>query len=53
VGGGLDIKVSNTLSIRAAQIDYERHNVPVNGISAPSTVPTNGFRYSAGVVLRF
>ena len=53
VGGGLDIKLSNRLSIRAAQIDYERHHVPVDGLSAPSTSPTNGFRYSAGIVLRF
>lgn len=53
VGGGLDLKLSNSLSVRAAQIDYERHHVPVEGLSAPSTSPTNGFRYSAGVVLRF
>ncbi len=53
VGGGLDVKVSNSLSVRAAQIDYERHNVPVGGVGSTSTSPTNGFRYSAGVVLRF
>jgi hypothetical protein len=53
VGGGLDLKVSNSLSVRAAQIDYARHNVPVGGVGSPSTSPTNGFRYSAGVVLKF
>ncbi len=53
VGGGLDVKVRNHLSVRVAQIDYERHHVPVEGISAPSSSPTNGFRYSAGVVLRY
>jgi hypothetical protein len=53
VGGGLDVKVSTSLSVRAAQIDYERHNVPVDGVGSTSTSPTNGFRYSAGVVLRF
>jgi hypothetical protein len=53
VGGGLDVKVSNSLSVRAAQIDYERHNVPVGGVGSTSTSPTNGFRYPAGVVLRF
>lgn len=53
VGGGLDYKVSNRLWIRAGQLDYERHHVPIFGSSPPSTVATNGFRYSAGVVLRF
>jgi len=53
VGGGLDMKISDHLSLRAAQIDYERQHVPVDGLSAPSTSPTNGFRYSAGVVLRY
>jgi peptidoglycan-associated lipoprotein len=56
VGGGLDFKLSRRLSIRAAQIDYERHNVPVEGgdsQSESSTSPTNGLRYSAGVVVRF
>jgi hypothetical protein len=51
VGGGLDIKLSNRLAIRAAQIDYERHNIPAN-FGQPAS-PTNGFRYSAGIVLRF
>ena len=51
VGGGLDINLSNRLAIRAAQIDYERHNIPAN-FGQPAS-PTNGFRYSAGIVLRF
>lgn len=49
VGGGLDVKLSNLLWIRAAQVDYERHHVPVYA----ATASTNGFRYSAGVVLKF
>jgi len=60
LGGGLDIKVSKSFSIRAAQIDYERQLVPVVGSSQetptnnPSaTAGTNGLRYSAGVVVRF
>lgn len=53
VGGGLDLKVAKHLWARAAQVDYERHHVPADGVSAPSSVATNGFRYSAGVVLRF
>jgi len=53
VGGGLDIKLSSRLSIRAAQVDYERHHVPVEGSSSSSTSPANGFRFSAGIVLRF
>jgi hypothetical protein len=53
LGGGLDIKLSNRLSVRAAQIDYERHNVPADAnASNQSASPTSGFRYSAGIVLR-
>lgn len=50
VGGGLDLKVAPHLWVRAAQIDFERHSVPV-GIGSPQ--PSNGFRYSAGIVLKF
>ena len=54
VGGGLDIKLSNRFSVRAAQLDYERHNVPAAAnSSSQSGSPTNGFRYSAGIVVRF
>ena len=55
VGGGLDIKVSRYLSVRAGQIDYERQLVPVggSGTNPNPTFPSNGLRYSAGVVLRF
>lgn len=52
VGGGVDIKLSDRLSVRAAQVDYERHNVPAN-FSGQLASSTNGFRYSAGIVLRF
>jgi hypothetical protein len=55
LGGGLDIKVSRSLSVRAAQIDYERQSVPVQSASGllNATYPSNGLRYSAGVVVRF
>lgn len=57
VGGGLDIKASGHLWIRAAQVDYERHSVPtaeyVSSGYTVTTVPVNGFRYSVGVVARF
>lgn len=52
-GGGVDVKLSNRLSVRAAQIDYERHNVPTEVIGGTSESSTNGLRYSAGIVLRF
>lgn len=50
VGGGLDIKVARLLWVRAGQIDFERHSVPV-GIGGAQ--PSDGFRYSAGIVLKF
>jgi hypothetical protein len=56
LGGGLDFKVSRRLSIRAGQFDYEWQKVPVAFGSAgltPTTYPSNGFRYSAGVVVNF
>lgn len=53
VGGGLDVKLSKALSIRAAQIDYERHHLPATAFNGETTPATNGIRYSAGVVLRF
>lgn len=55
VGGGVDIKLSNRLSVRVAQLDYERHHVPVEGPSGAffTSSSTNGFRYSAGIVFRF
>jgi len=54
VGGGLDVKLSKRLAVRAAQIDYERHNVsPAANAPSQAGSPTNGFRYSAGIVVRF
>ena len=50
LGGGLDIKVAPLLWVRAGQMDFERHSVPV-GIGGPK--PSDGFRYSAGVVVKF
>jgi hypothetical protein len=49
LGGGLDLKVSSRFAVRPLQLDYERHGVP----AFASTNPTNGLRYSAGVIARF
>jgi len=55
LGGGLDIKVSKRFSVRAAQVDYERQAVAVQSASGAvnASYPTNGLRYSAGVVVRY
>lgn len=56
VGGGLDFKVSSRISIRFAQLDYERQHVPVVDTGGPTPIPpagANGLRYSAGIVLKF
>jgi len=56
VGGGLDLKASRRISIRAVQLDYERQSVPVVDTGGPTPFPpvgVNGLRYSAGIVLRF
>lgn len=56
VGGGLDIKASSRISIRLAQLDYERQHVPVVDTGGPTPIPSvgvNGLRYSAGIVLNF
>lgn len=50
IGGGVDANLSRRIAIRPAQFDYERHSVPSFGTA---TDWTNGFRYSAGVVLKF
>jgi hypothetical protein len=50
VGGGLDFKTARRLSIRPAQLDYERQRVPVPSFP---TISSNGLRYSAGIVLHF
>ena len=56
VGGGLDFKASSRISIRVAQLDYERQSVPVVDTGGPIPIPpvgVNGLRYSAGIVLNF
>ena len=53
VGGGLDVILSRHFAVRPAQLDYERHGVASFGTGSNPTVPTNGLRYSAGLVLRF
>lgn len=50
LGGGLDIKLSESFSIRPVEIDYvlTRYTNPIT-----STNNQNSFRYSAGVVFHF
>jgi hypothetical protein len=50
LGGGLDIKLSESLSIRPIELDYvlSRYTNPLT-----STNNQNSFRYSAGVVFHF
>lgn len=54
-GGGVDLKLSHHLSIRAGQIDYEGQRVPVEGATGllNQTATSNGLRFSTGVVFRF
>lgn len=52
LGGGVDLKASSRISIRPAQIDFERQSVP-GGIDVASPVRVVGLRYSAGIVLHF
>lgn len=56
VGGGLDWKASSRISIRVAQVDYERQSVPVVNTGGPAPIPpvgVSGLRYSAGIVWHF
>ena len=59
IGGGLDIKLTHTLTLRPAQIDYylsriEAINVTVPpGQSVPSARNQNNFRYAAGLQFTF
>ena len=46
-GGGLDAAVTRTISVRLAQVDYERTVFSIEGFPAQ-----NNFRFSAGVVFR-
>ena len=46
-GGGLDIAVTRTMSVRLAQMDYERTVFNVENLPAQ-----NNFRFSTGVVFR-
>jgi len=55
-GGGLDYKISSRISLRPVQLDYERQTVPVVDTGGPTPLPSagaNGFRYSAGIVIKF
>lgn len=52
VGGGVDFKASSRISIRPAQVDYERQYVP-QGYSGGPAISANGLRYSAGIVVNF
>lgn len=48
IGGGLDIAVTNHLSVRPVEVDY----FPTQVASGSSNFTQNNFRYAAGVVLR-
>lgn len=50
-GGGWDINVSRHFKVRVAQVEYEYIRVPLSSVANGSSF-TNGFRYSAGIVLR-
>lgn len=57
VGGGLDIKVSNLVSVRPVQLDYlpshfSPFNIPGLG-TINDTSWQNNLRYSAGITFRF
>jgi hypothetical protein len=51
IGGGLDIPVTRTIAIRAAQFDYVLTRFG-NGFTGGNTNQSN-FRYNAGIVFRF
>ena len=53
LGGGLDANVTHHLSMRIAQLDYERTSVPVFGFAPDATQSVAGLRYSGGVVIKF
>ena len=46
VGGGLDVKLTHRLAVRAAQIDWM-------SLRANGSTDNNNFRYSAGIVAHF
>jgi opacity protein-like surface antigen len=48
LGGGLDVNLSRNFAVRPVQLEYER-----NGVESFGTQSTNGFRYSAGIVVKF
>jgi opacity protein-like surface antigen len=48
IGGGLNIAVSNRLSVRPFEVDYLPNEVSPGGLNYVQ----NNFRYAAGVVLR-
>jgi hypothetical protein len=52
LGGGLDVHLSRRFSARIVQFDYERSSVPTFDNPPSAAQPVNGFRYSAGVVIR-
>jgi hypothetical protein len=57
-GGGVDIGITRSFAIRAAQIDFVRTNFNaadalVSGFGASASNSQNSFRYSGGVVWRF
>jgi hypothetical protein len=56
VGGGLDFKALSRISVRPVQLDFEGQRVPVVNTGGPTPIGPvigSGFRYSAGIVIRF
>jgi hypothetical protein len=50
IGGGLDIKINNSIAFRPVEIDYAltRYSNPLTSVNNQ-----NHFRYLAGLVFRF
>jgi hypothetical protein len=58
LGGGVDIGLTHMFAIRPAQVDYlythfNTLDALTTGLSSNTSNHQNGFRYSAGIVLRF
>ncbi len=59
VGGGLDIRLSKTFTLRPIQADYYMTNYSAPNVTEPlgATIPTartqNDFRYAAGIAFNF
>jgi hypothetical protein len=57
-GGGLDVRINHLISVRPFEMDYFNERVSLDALSGGVThtgldISTDGFRYTAGVVLHF